>query len=758
MKSIKITLYLFIIALPLFSQSNEGKDFWFGFMEHRDVGENTKVVMITSKQNTQGVISIPLYNWSQSFSVTANNVQLITLPAFAETIGSEKITTTGIHITSEAPVSAYIHQYFGFRSEASIVLPTEALDKEYFVMSYKGFFQRETDYPSEFLIIATEDETEVTITPSDFTLKGKKKGGTFTVLLDQGETYQVQARAGAQDLTGSHIIADKKIAVFGGNSWTQVPEFCAARDNLLEQMYPVSTWGRQILTVPSDKVNYDVFRILASADNTQIEVQGSSITNYKLDRGEWLEYNESEATFIVADKPILVAQYLIGSSCNGHSLGDPSMFLLSGIEQTRDTVTLFNSRFQAIHENYINIITRTVDTNLIILDGQFLIDQGVKFTAVGANGNFSYARVQVKEGAHTISSDGCGVIATAYGYGDVESYAYSGGASFSSINANPIPEGGCLNDTVFFDTGLSPNRYNFLWDLGDGHYSDKAKFEHYYPNLGSYAVQLILEDECIGTVDTLNRDLIISLRQAVAAEEDIELCQGESFQLGATDIDGATYEWLGPNDFFFEEQFPTVMNAQPNMSGAYQVVGIVSGCATHPSFLSVKVNANPVPNLGEDAIICTEQFEVELEAASGYMEYDWQDGSKEEHFNVTAGGLFWVRVKDENECIGVDSVKLTQQCPTKLFIPNVFSPNGDGNNDRFQVVGDDILSLKMRIYNRWGTLMFESQNKKSSWDGTFNREERAAEGVYMYEIVYEGIRKDGSTYNGVEYGTVTLLR
>ena len=55
----------------------------------------------------------------------------------------------------------------------------------------------------------------------------------------------------------------KKIAVFGGNSWTQVPTSCGTRDNLLEQMYPVSTWGKQILTVPSDQVTYDVFRILA---------------------------------------------------------------------------------------------------------------------------------------------------------------------------------------------------------------------------------------------------------------------------------------------------------------------------------------------------------------------------------------------------------------------------------------------------------------------------------------------------------------
>ena len=131
------------------------------------------VVMITSKQNTSGTVTLPLLNWSTSFTVAANQVEIIQLPPGAETLGSETITQTGVQILSEVPVSAYIHQYFNFRSEASIVLPIDAISTEYFVMSYSGVQQGGTNYLSEFLIVATENETAVTINPSDQTKSGK---------------------------------------------------------------------------------------------------------------------------------------------------------------------------------------------------------------------------------------------------------------------------------------------------------------------------------------------------------------------------------------------------------------------------------------------------------------------------------------------------------------------------------------------------------------------------------------------------------
>ncbi|MEM6965927.1 MAG: PKD domain-containing protein, partial [Bacteroidota bacterium] len=560
-KLLLVVVGFFQFTLQGFSQTNEGTDFWFGFMEHRDVNDNTKVAMITSKFNTNGQISVPSQNWNQNFNITANQVTIITLPNFTENIGSETIDNLGIHLTSNTPTSVYIHQYQNFRSEATTVLPTNSLGKTYYVMSYRGVQHNGSTYPSEFLIVGTEDETTFSITVSDLTKGGQAAGNTFDIVLNQGETYQVQAADAAGDLTGSLIQADKNFTLLSGNSWTEIPNGCYARDNLLEQMFPLETWGKQIVTIPNAEMNYDVFRIMAAEDNTIVEVAGATNTQtYFINAGEFVEYQKSEPTYIQANQPIQVAQFNVGEACGGHTYGDPSMVLLNSVEQTRDTVTLYNSALQDIQENYINIIAATTDIPFITFDGA-PIPATASTGTVGPNDEFSFIQLQVSSGAHTIISEACGIIATAYGYGSAESYAYSGGASFNSINANPIPEGGCLNDTIYFDAKLPETRYSFFWDLGDGNTTTESVFEHFYPSLGSYPVQLIITDECIGTVDTLNRDLVISLRQAVETIGDAVTCEGGSFGLGATDLAGATYEWIGPNGFFSEEQFPQVFNA-----------------------------------------------------------------------------------------------------------------------------------------------------------------------------------------------------
>ena len=108
-----LSFLLLVITSHLKGQSNEGTEFWFGFMEHRDIDQNTKVAMITSKVNTTGLIEIPLQNWSENFTVNANAVTIITLPAITEAKGSENIQDISIKLTAQEPVS--VHSQVGHR-------------------------------------------------------------------------------------------------------------------------------------------------------------------------------------------------------------------------------------------------------------------------------------------------------------------------------------------------------------------------------------------------------------------------------------------------------------------------------------------------------------------------------------------------------------------------------------------------------------------------------------------------------------------
>ena len=750
-------LFSFLITTPTLSQTSEGTEFWFGFMEHRNENQSSKVAMITSKVNTSGTISMPRKNWSQNFTVQANQVTVITLPIDSEAIGSETIQNKGIVIKSVEKVSVYIHQFFQYRAEASIVLPKSTIGNSYYTMSYNAFESRGVIYPSEFMIVANEDDTEVFITPSDLTLKGKSAGNTFSVTLQKGEVYQVQSKANNDDLTGSFITSEKNFSLFSGNRWTQVPHTCGTRDNLLEQMFPLSTWGKRFVTAPNDKVDYDIFRILASQNNTTVIVQGATNRTSTIDAGEYFEYRQSSGSFIIADKPIMVAQFMVGKDCSGYGLGDPAMVILNSVEQIRDTVTLYNSSFQFIEENYINVITKTADLDLTYFDGQLLEDLGAQIETVGEDEEFSFARVQVSSGAHTIYSEGCGVIATAYGYGFAESYAYSGGASFSRLNSNPIPDGGCLNDTIFFDTGLSPMRFDFLWDLGDGNSSNLTKFTHSYSKLGIYPVELIVIDKCLNSRDTLNKELLVSLRQAVEALPDETLCEGNSFTMGATDVPDASYQWTGPLDYFSEEQFPIINNAQAEMSGSYEVIGIISGCATFPAFTQIEVIPPPTPDLGADSVICTDNQISNTLFPGNYSQYEWQDGSTQSRYVVREEGVFTVIVWDENNCMGSDSVRLIEQCPTKVYVPNAFSPNSDGINDYFGPIASDIISIHFSIFDRWGALVFETNDPDIHWDGNF-RNKAMNSGVYVWLLQIEGYAADGTNFSETKSGSVTLMR
>lgn len=741
------------------AQTNEGTEFWFGFMEHRNVGTNTMVAMITSRYNTSGTVRLPFYNWQQNFTVSANTVTFVQIPLSAEHTTSEQVADKGVVVQSQAPVSVYIHQYHASRSEATLVLPVSSLGTEYYVLSHAGIVDQGQNYPSELLVVGMEDNTNVEITLSAATEKGLPAGSVISVMLDRGESYQVQAANSANDLTGSRVKADKKVNVFGGGRWIGVPLGCCCRDNLLEQMPPLSTWGKQFVTAPFAQMPYDVYRIIASENGTNVTVtrESGATQSYTINAGKWVEYQSPEATLISANKPVLVGQYLIGSECSGHPVGDPAVIVVNSVQQIRDSVTLYNSPFEAIEENYLTIISKTSDYNAVTLDGQTLSTLNPD---AGTIGDFTYARIEVQAGTHNIFSAGCGVIVTAYGYGPYESYAYGGGAAFSEINAaGLLPPGGCLSDTLLFDIGLREPRHSFQWDLGDGTTATTPTVMHRYAALGTYKARVIVTDNCLNTSDTLSRELQIILREAPDPLGDVRVCAGTPFGIGVNPVANTSYEWTGPNGFSDVGANLALPAATPELAGKYTVTGTRLGCASYPAEVLVTVNPLPAPELGRDTVVCPlESNPLLLLNPGNYQRYNWSDASSRPTLSVLNGGLYWVEVRDMNGCVNRDSIEVTARCPTRFYAPNVFSPNDDaGENAYFSILGVEIAELRLEIYDRWGELVFAGEGAETRWNGEYRGKPMPA-GVYLWVAKISGYRRDGSTFTTTEYGDVTLIR
>lgn len=179
-------------------------------------------------------------------------------------------------------------------------------------------------------------------------------------------------------------------------------------------------------------------------------------------------------------------------------------------------------------------------------------------------------------------------------------------------------------------------------------------------------------------------------------------------------------------------------------AGTYSVSAIThSGTIKDTLTINVVISKIPSVNLGNDIILCSED-EVILDPGSGYENYIWQNSDTQQRDTASAGGLYYVNVS--NICGTVsDTILVTiKDCIAKsndnINLPNIFTPNNDGVNDLFKIqnLPDGIALLK--IYNRLGKIVFQSEAYNNDWDG-----KDANSGVYYYILVYP---PDEKTYTG----------
>ncbi|GEM_PF-1331429 len=216
-------------------------------------------------------------------------------------------------------------------------------------------------------------------------------------------------------------------------------------------------------------------------------------------------------------------------------------------------------------------------------------------------------------------------------------------------------------------------------------------------------------------------------------------------------IQGFPYNGSG-NAFSFGNQFIT---------GFYtiQAVNVNTLCENNMNdTVSVALIPLPDPDLADSMFLC-DVPEIILDASLGSdtLAYLWQDGSTGKVFTVTEPGIYWVRV-GLGDCIATDTIEI-YNC-SKLIIPNVFTPNFDEFNDRFKpaVVGD-IIKYKINIFDRWGKLVFTSDELEEGWDGTlFNKGSACSQGTYYFIINYTSITYPNNYQENSVTGPLTLLR
>ena len=164
--------------------------------------------------------------------------------------------------------------------------------------------------------------------------------------------------------------------------------------------------------------------------------------------------------------------------------------------------------------------------------------------------------------------------------------------------------------------------------------------------------------------------------------------------------------------------------------------------------------SNPQVDLGNDTSICEGQT-ISLNAGT-YTAYEWSDGSFLPANTFGQPGVFWVVVTDDFDCQDTDTLKANDHCPFTLYVPNAFSPNGDGRNDLFRAYGKDLHDFHLTVFNRWGELVFESFDLNDTWDGAVNGQ-RAQGSVFVWKIDFRAHDGETDFIYQQRFGSVTLL-
>lgn len=200
----------------------------------------------------------------------------------------------------------------------------------------------------------------------------------------------------------------------------------------------------------------------------------------------------------------------------------------------------------------------------------------------------------------------------------------------------------------------------------------------------------------------------------------------------------------------------------PSIAGAgtWEIIYTVpTSCGVNADTIEVIVNPIPTANAGIDQTVLSGSTVVL--SGSGGGTYLWTPPTGLSCTNCSNPSVspevttsYVLLVTGTNGCTDLDTVLITiQQLEQDLFIPNIFSPNGDNHNDQFVIEGTGLNDYLIKVYNRWGELIFESTDQNISWEGTQNGKTLHT-AVFAYVLTYT----DNLGTSQVKSGNVTLVK
>ena len=544
----------------------------------------------------------------------------------------------GLLIKSTALITAYYEENSPSNPEMFVLKGNNALGLDFFIPAQNIFTNWGFGYPSpnpppnsSFDIIATEDNTIITINPAN-DIQGHAAGITFTVNLNKGQVYSAVATSSSTTghLMGSTVSSNKPIAITIKDDSIGGDGYSGCLDLAGDQIVPTSLVGTKYITLPgflNDPVGKptDHLFVLATQNNTDIKING--VLRTTINKGQ--TYHDSsfnQVKYIETSLPTYTL-HLSGFGCEvGHAL-------LPSIECTGSQKVAF-TRSNGTNL-YMNILVPAGYENNFTFNGTNSFITGSLFDTVPyTNGLWKYARIfvstsQMPVGTAAIVANSGIEFHLSVIHGDGTGGArYGYFSDFNKLNvtasSNAVNGSICANsDLKFFTNTNNSLGVHFSWSGPNGFTSNTGNpILTQISTAGTGTYNLVATKFSCNAVN-INIPIVVNPVPSLNLFTNAPICSGNNLIINATSA-GASFNWVGANNFVSTNANNTITNATTTASGNYKVTATINNCSATDS-ISVTVNPTPsaIISVTNSSVCLKQNILLQNNNTVGNTTYNW---------------------------------------------------------------------------------------------------------------------------------------
>jgi gliding motility-associated-like protein len=302
----------------------------------------------------------------------------------------------------------------------------------------------------------------------------------------------------------------------------------------------------------------------------------------------------------------------------------------------------------------------------------------------------------------------------------------------------------CKKDTVTYNNkffGACSNKVNYSIS-GTGATiiaTTDSSVQIVFNQIGNYILRATMLAQCGTLKDSILITTKVATKPIISPIQSI--CKGDSIMLTVTPTNYTNYLWNN------NAITPQIKVAD---TGLYFVkVQDIDGCMDNDTMHIQQLLEKPAHFLPNDTTIC-KYLPIYVQPSIAFVQYIWNTGGSQIPLKINKAGQYILEVKNSVGCIGKDSIQISENgCKQWVRFPTAFTPNRDGQNDIWKAFTFGIVEhYSMQIYNRWGQVIFSSNNPLETWDGTY-RGLQVPQGTYIIMSNYKLEDEPKQFYKGI---------